>query len=775
MLKRIGELLFKFYCHPDFQEDILGDLEEYYDFNLSEKGKAFANRKYLLDAIFLFRISLLKDNWFTQNLIKTTMVRNNIKMAYRSMMRHKFYSGLNLIGLAISMAACVFISIYVKDELSFDKHFQNSERIFRVANYLKFADNEFNLPTAPDPLAKTLKEEFPEVVRAGRNRGDASMLVQIGDQYFQQEHITWADQEWMDIFKFSVLKGDKDHLLDAPNSIVLEASTAKKFFGDEEPIGKIVRVNNTDDMMVTGVIEDIPNNTHFQYEFFISMLNREDARQNFWLSNNFLTYVELQSPDQKASFEEKMPDFLLKHMGDQVQQFMGADMKAGMDAGALDIRYFLQPIEDIYLKSKLDFELSASGNIQYVYMFSIIGAFILLIACINFTNMATARAAVRAKEVGVRKVLGSLRKQLIIQFLTESILSALMAMIMAIGVVYLLLPAFNQLTEKSLVNPLFTDQGLWISLIIATLLIGLLAGVYPAFVLSSYKPISVLKGDFSKGKSTHWLRNILVVIQFATSIFLVIGSFFVYSQLNFLQTKDRGFNKDQILIVNETQMLGNQISAFKTELERNAMVEGVSISGYIPSTDALNDFPFLSEEATSPDEAVSTQNWYVDEDYANVFDLKIVDGRFFEAGMVTDSLSVILNETAVKRFGYTESPIGKKIKTLGGIINNESQTFTIIGVMKDFHFRNMTSSITPHCLFLGKSPSSVSIKFKPEAAGEVVHLAEKTWNQLANGQPFEFVFLDQIFDEQFKEQQKVKTIFSVFAFLAITIACLGLF
>ncbi|NVJ46584.1 MAG: ABC transporter permease [Cytophagia bacterium] len=703
------------------------------------------------------------------------MVKNNIKVAYRSMMRHKFYSMLNLVGLAVSMAACVFIAIYVKDELSYDKHFQNSEKIFRVANYLKFANNEFNLPTAPDPMAKTVKEEFPEVIEAGRTRGNSSMNIQIGDKFYQQSGITWADQEWFNIFKFSVLQGDKDHLLDEPNTVVLEQSTAKKFFGENDPIGQVIRVDNRDDMIVTGVIEDIPNNTHFDYDMFISMLNLDEARRNFWLSNNFVTYVELQTPEQQASFEDKMPEFLIKHMGEQIQQFMGADMVEGIEAGALDVRYFLQPINQIHLRSNLDFELNETGTIEYVFMFSIIGAFILLIACINFMNMATARATIRAKEVGVRKVLGSLRKQLIGQFLTEAVLNSFIAMLMAVALVYALLPGFNQLTDKSLENPIFSAGGLWPFLLLATVIVGFLAGIYPAFVLSSFSPVKVLKGDATKGKASKWLRNLLVIVQFSTSIFLIIGSILVYSQLDYLQHKDLGFNKDQILVVNETQLLGEQLDAFKTELERSSLVQVVSISGYIPATDALNDFPFLPEDATSPDESVSTQNWYVDEDYAEVYDIQILDGRFFDKNRATDTAAVIVNETALRRFGYTENPIGKKIKTLEGVVDNRGQTFTIIGVMKDFHFRNMTTAIGPHALFLGNSRGSVSIRFNPESASEIVGLAENTWDQFASGLPFEYSFLDQLFQNQFGEQNRVKTIFTVFAILAITIACLGLF
>lgn len=776
MLKRLGQYIFKFYCHPDFQEDILGDLEEYYEFNSEQKGNRYANRKFLIDVLLLFRLSLLRENWFTRNTTFTIMVKNNIKVAYRSMMRHKFYSFLNLSGLAVSMAACIFIAIYVKDELSYDKHFQDSERIYRIANYLKFADNEFNLPTAPDPMAKTLKDEFPEIEEAGRFRGDASMIVQVDENFYQQDHITWMDQALMNIFNFPVIQGNSAHLLDEPNTVVLTETTAIKFFGDTDVLGKTIKVNDQTDLKVSGVIADIPSNSHLQFNMFITMLNRPDARQNFWLSNNFVTYVKLQRPDQVAAFDEKMPDFLLRHMGSQVKQFMNADMQAGIDAGRFAVRYFLQPIEQIHLTSNLDSEFGETGTIQYVYMFSVIGFFILLIACINFTNMATARASVRAKEVGVRKVLGSVRKQLINQFLTESLLSAFLSLFLAIGIVLIMLPGFNQLTEKSLINPVFSSNGLWPYLLLGTTMVGLMAGIYPAFVLSSHKPVKVLKGEVSKGRKSQWMRNILVVIQFATSIFLIIGTILVYNQLSYLQNKELGFNKDQVLVINETQLLGDQIDAFKTELERNPIINSVSISGYIPAADSFNDFPMMREEATSPDEAVSTQNWYVDNDYAQTYDLDIIQGRFFSDEIVSDSNAVVINQTAVRRFGYTdEEAVGKKIKTLNGVVNNQSEVFSIIGVVKDFHFRTMTDVIQPQVLYLGRSNGCVSIQFNPEATAEVVKVAENTWTEMANGRPFEYFFLDQLFKNQFSSQERTKTIFSVFAILAIVIACLGLF
>lgn len=771
MLKKIGEWIFSFYCHPDFQEDILGDLEEHYRSNFKEVGKRRADLKFFLNVLLLFRFSLLRDSWLSLNLIHTTMVKNNIKMAYRSMVRQKFYSFLNLTGLAIGMAACIFIAIFVKDELSFDKHFEDSDRIFRIAANLKFGDNVFNLSFAPDPMAKTVKEEFPEVEEAARTRGNSTQLISYNNNYIRQDHITWADQEFFSIFSLPLLRGDRNHLLDEPNTAVLTETTAKKIFGEEDPLNKIIRVNDELNIKVTGVIADIPDNTHFDYNMFITMLNRADARQNIWLSNNFTTYLKLNSKEAKAVVDGRFPAFLERHFADQVKQMMGVDIKDALASGNLAATYFLQPVEDIYLHSNMDYEIRSGGSIENVYLFSIIGFFILLIACINFMNMATAKASIRAKEVGVRKVLGSLKRQLINQFLTESILNSLLSAIAAIAIVTLLLPYFNQLTNKEIVNPIFSLNGLWPYLAMATLIVGLLAGIYPAFVLSSFLPSKVLKGEVTQGKRAGWMRNVLVVVQFSTSIFLIIGSAFIYSQLDYLQHKELGFNKDQILVINETQLLGDQIQVFKTELERSAVIESATISDFIPATNTYNDSPFLSETATTTDEAVSLQIWYVDEDYAKTYDLKMADGRFFSKEFGSDSMAMVLNETAIKRFGYLENPVGRKIKS----VMENGNTYTIVGVAKDFHFRSMTEEIQPQVFFLGNSTGSVSVKFKANMTSDVLAASESIWGKFSGGKPFEYDFLDDIFASSFRDQVRLKTIFSVFAGLAISIACLGLF
>ncbi len=774
MLKRLGERLLSFYCHPDFQEDIKGDLEEYYFFNLEERGQKYASRKYLTDVVLLFRLSLLRENWLTQNLTTIAMVKNNLKVAYRSMMRHKFYSFLNLSGLAVSIAACILIAVYVKHEISYDNYHQDSDRIYRIASHLKFGNNEFRFPASPAPMAGTLKKDYPEVIESARVRGDFQALIERDNQFFNQEHITYADQGIFNILTLDLIQGDKQHLLDEPNTAVLTETVARKIFGDTNPIGEVIRLSNALDLKVTGVVKDIRENSHFRPEMMITMLNDPSHNNGNWLSNNHITYLKLAETNDPDALYAKFPSFVATHFSAMVKQFTGNTLDELISSGSF-LDYQLQPLSRIHLYSQEDYGFASEGSIQYIYIFSIIGFFILLIACINFMNLATARASIRAKEVGVRKVLGSLRKQLINQFLTESILSSFIAFTLAIGLVYLVLPAFNNLTDKEIINPIFTAGGLWPFVLSACFLIGIAAGLYPAFFLSGFRPVQVLKGEVTRGKSGVIMRNILVVIQFTTSISLIIGSLVVYNQLSYLQNMDLGYNKDQIINVMDTNLLGDNLDAFKNDLSGLPGVESISVSGFIPGTGAGNDFPILRVDATSPDEAVSVQNWMVDHKYASTYDLELIEGQFFSKDKKTDSLSVVLNETAVKRFGYADDPIGKKIKHMTGLSGNESPTYTIIGVIRDFHYQNMTDIILPQALYLGQSPEIVSVKFAPAQSSAVLAAAEKSWTTLTGGRPFNFRFMDDLFNAQFESQSRFKTIFTVFASLAVIIACLGLF
>jgi len=774
MLKRLGEKLFTFYCHPDFQEDIKGDLEEYYLYHLEERGQKYADRKFLIDILLLFRLSLLRDNWMSQKLTNIAMVKNNLKVAYRSMMRHKFYTFLNLSGLAVSITACILITVFVQNELSYDKYHQDSQRIYRIASYLKFGDNEFRFPATPAPMAETLKSEYPEVIASGRSHGNFSVLMERDGRFYDQENITYADQGLFEVLSFNVLLGDPEHLLDEPNTVVITESEAVKYFGDANPIGEIIRYDSRIDLKVTGVIEDIPENSSLKRDMWITMLNDQASKSTNWLSNNFITYLKLDENNDPDALYAKLPTFYETHFSAQVKQFTGATLEQLLASGSV-LDYQFQPISRIHLYSSQDYGFPSAGSIQYVYIFSIVGLFILLIACINFMNLATARASVRAKEVGVRKVLGSLRKQLVNQFITEAILSSLLAFVVAIGLAHAVLPYFNQLTDKEITNPVFGANMLWLYLLAAAVVIGWISGLYPAFVLSRFSPVKVLKGETTRGKSGSLMRNILVVVQFVTSIFLIICSIGVYNQLSFLQNKELGFNKDQVFIIPMTAQAEANAEAFRNRIEGISGVESVSLTGYIPAANVASDYPYVRYDATSPDEAVSMQSWRVDHQYDETYELEMVAGRFFDKTLATDSLAVIINETAAMRFGFVDGALGQKVKMLAGLQGEETPIYTIIGIVKDFHYRNMLEIIQPQGLFLQEDTGVLSVKFNAEQAMAVVEETEEIWSEITSGQPFEYQFMSDMFARQFRSESRVKTIFTIFASLAIIIACLGLF
>ena len=775
MIKRLGERLFKFYCHPDFQEDIQGDLEEYYALNLEEKGERYANMKYFLDALLLFRFSLLRNNWFSRNLNSIAMVKNNLKVAYRSMMRHKLYSFLNLGGLTVSIAACILIAIFVKDELSYDKHFKDSNRIFRVQSYLKFGNNEFDLATTAVPMAAAIKESFPEVEESARVNGNRIMVISVGQKYFNQDGITYADNSFFDIFSLPLIHGNRDHLLDEPNTTVLTQKTAEKLFDKENPVGKTIELDNGSTLKVTGVIEDIPGNTHFDFNMFITMLDLPRARSTSWTSNPFATYIRLNREESEEVVSGKLDYLIENYLAVQMMNRNGGTKEESLAEAREFANYSLMSVEDIHLFGHKTWEFQANGSVQRVYMFGSIGFFILLIACINFMNMATARASVRAKEIGVRKVLGSRKKQLVGQFLTEATLSSFIAIGLGTVLTMVLLPYFNQFTDKSIVNPIFGAGGLWPYLLLSGFVVGFLAGIYPALVLSAYRPLKVLKGEVTQPSRTFRMRDVLVTIQFVTSIALIIGSITVYRQLSYMQNKELGFDKDQVLVIDNTDLLDGRAEILKTELLQSPLVENVSVTGYLPADDTFSDQPMVKGDATTGDESISVQYWYVDHDYANTIGLSMDQGRFFDRAFQTDSLAVVINETAVEKLGYEGNPIGQKIKPERAIRDDSAPVYTIVGVMKDFHFQSMQEEILPHVFFLGESDWRVNVKYKAGNTKEIIELAENSWNALANGIPFEFDFLDSMFARSFEKEKRMKGIFTIFAALAISVACLGLF
>jgi putative ABC transport system permease protein len=510
----------------------------------------------------------------------------------------------------------------------------------------------------------------------------------------------------------------------------------------------------------------------------LAMAGLDESKNQVWLSNNFQTYFLLNRNADPEVVEKKINELFIEHAGPQIQQIMGKTFKELEDEGA-KAEMYLQPLLDIHLKSDLVVEFESNGDIRYVYIFSAIALFILILAIVNFMNLATARSADRAKEVGIRKVLGSLRGYLIRQFLTESILITSISILFALFLSYSLLPYFNSLAGKSITFPL--DNPLfWLTLVILTIVIGILAGIYPAFFLSAFKPATILQGKISKGSRSSLIRSILVVFQFAISIMLLIGTAAVYNQLNYIQHKKLGFNKDQVIVVDDAYVLDNQIYSFRDELIKNPMIQSGTISGFLPvSNSSRSNNTFWTKGQMTMDNSVNMQTWFVDEDYLNTLGMAMDEGRFFSREFPSDSTGMVLNERAARLFGF-EEPVGEEIQTFeyqpdNSLNEDKLDTYHVIGIVKDFHFESLRENIGALCMILGPSTSKISFKFNASQTSSVIDLIKQKWNEMVVGQPFQYTFLDQDFGDMYAAEKKIGRIFSSFALLAVIIASLGLF
>jgi len=701
------------------------------------------------------------------------MFRNYFKSAFRNIAKHKGYSFINITGLAIGMACCLLILMFVNDELSFDRYNENADRIYRVAGSIRFGGRDFDLAVCPAPMAKTLVDEYPEVIDAVRFRDRGSFIVKYGDNSFKEKKFVFADNNLFDIFTITLLEGDSKTALKDPKTLVLSRETAEKYFGGENPVGKVVKVDNKDDYKVTGVFDKIPSNSHFHFDVIASLESLEESREQMWLNNNFNTYLLLDKNADHASMEAKFPELIKKYLAPQVKQFTGQTLEKLAADGSVKIKFSLQPLRDIHLHSDLTAELEANSDITYVYIFSAVALFILVIACINFMNLSTARSAGRAKEVGMRKVLGSIRSQLIGQFLTESLILSIISMLIALVLVNLALPFFNNLSGKELTMADNYNPAMILSMLVITLLTGFFAGSYPAFLISAFQPISVLKGQFKGGVKSGFLRSALVVFQFAASIILIIGTLVVMDQLHYIQTKKLGFEKDHVLLLHDAYLLDKQVESFKNEMLKSPHIKQATVSGYLPVPSNRNSSGVFPEGKYNNKTSTSMQIWKVDYDYIKTLGIKIVEGRDFSREFSTDTSAAVINRRTAEQFGWTD-PLGKRLSRFK---NNEGdmEHYTIIGVVEDFHFDSLRNNIGPLMMYLGDDKGLISFRIDGgDIAGTVGQLRD-TWNRFMPGQPFEYSFLDERFNNVYRAEQKIGEIFGSFAVLAIFVGCLGLF
>ncbi len=701
------------------------------------------------------------------------MIRNYIKTAYRSLLKNKGFTAINVFGLALGLTACLLIVLYVVDELSFDRYNTKADRIYRVNEDLKLGNNSVKYAVAMPPLAQTLKTDFPDIENTVRIKSANNWQIKKGGVKILESHIAFADPSLFSVFTLPMIDGDPATALKEPNSVVITASTAKKYFNTTQAAGRNLTVDDNTIYKVTGVIKDIPKNSHFTFDFFFSMSTYADSRSDKWLRSDYSTYILFKKDTDPKKLEARFPQFLRKYSGSEMQ----SDLHLSADEFEKGGSYFklnLIPLTDIHLHSNMSGELGSNSTVEYVYIFSAIALFILCIACVNFMNLSTARSSNRAREVGVRKVLGSSRSFLIFQFLTESTLIAFVATVIALVVTLLLLPAFNQLSGKEISITAQTFTWLAPMALLAIVLIGISAGSYPAFFLSAFKPADVLKGKLAAGFKSGWLRSFLVVFQFSISIFLIIATMVIYNQLNYIQTKDLGYNRSQVLIINHTDELFKQAQTFKQQVKQLQGIADVTLSRFLPTTSNRNTSIFYKDAGMLDQQnSIFPENWFVDENYIETLGMKLVAGRNFSAAMGTDSTGLIINETAAKFLGFGNA-IGKPLyQSLDGK-RQKVKAYHIIGVVKDFHFNSLRENISPVIMNLGNDNGSLAVKVNTANIPLVIAQIKKIWNNLTPIQ-LDYAFMDQNFNNSYRAEQRIGTIFIVFSSLAILIACLGLF
>jgi putative ABC transport system permease protein len=711
------------------------------------------------------------------------MLKNYLKIAWRNLLKRKAYTLINILGLATGMAVCLLIVLFVQSELNYDKQHEKGKNIYRMVLDRKYPGRATSYSIIPQSIGAAVKTEFPEVLESVRlynfTGDDGNFFLRIGDKMFEEKRVLAADSNFFRVFSSKILKGDGASALMKPNSVVLNETTAKKYFGSvDAAINKTFETDgdNNNVFQITAVCADWPENSHFLFDLLISTTGFEFTRQPNYINFAAHTYFLLNNSASSQALEAKFPLIIKKYVAADVERRFGQSIEQFQKEGN-GYHYYLQPLQKIHLISDLEAELRPNGSLTAVYIFGLVAIFILCLACINFINLSTARSMERAREVGIRKTFGSQRKTLIWQFLLESVVISSISILVAFGLIALLLPLFNQVSGKTLAVSYFLQPVNIVLIVAFSIIIGLLAGLYPAFVLSSFKPILVLKGRFKSQKYGLALRNGLVVFQFAISVILIICTLIVNLQMNYMMSEKIGFRKDHVIIVERTDLLEAQSTAFKTELTKISGVEAVSGTSAMPGQ---GNFFGLTYEEINSKEQVTGRGIIVDDSYAKVLGLELKEGRFFSKDFSTDSLSLLLNEKAVAEFGL-KNPVGAKLTSPDPFLNardGSTYTYTVVGVVKDFHFQSLHQKIVPLIFnYSGKFrdiSGITAVRIKAANFNDAVAAVENTWKKFVKDRPFHYAFLDQTLARQYHAEQTTQKIFTIFSSLAIFIACIGL-
>ena len=701
------------------------------------------------------------------------MIRNYIKTAYRSLSKNRGFTLLNVLGLAVGLATCLLIVFYVADELGFDRFNKKFDRIYRVDEEIKYNGDLSHEAVCPAPLAATLSGQFPEIENTVRFRQAGSFQVRKGTQNIHEDYVTYCDNSIFKVFTLPLAYGNAGIALTEPNEVVLTESMARKYFNRPDVVGETLVFNDGKPFKITAVIKDIPLQSHFHFDFFISMPTLDESRENTWLSSNFQTYLLLKQGAGPAKIAAALPKIVHDYVGSQLQAALHTSIE-NFEKSGNRFNMSLTPLADIHLRSNKNAEMGQNGNIQYVYIFSAVALFILLIACVNFINLSTARSAGRAREVGVRKVLGSPRKYLVYQFLTEAIIVTFAATLIAVMAAYLLLPLFNQISGKQLAATPHLLLVISPALLAVILVIGSLAGAYPALYLSAFQPIQVLKGKIAGGFRNSNLRSFLVVFQFAISIFLIIGTLVIYNQLKFIQNKDLGYKRDQVLMVYNVSSLGDGARILKQEVKQLAGVRNATLTGFTPVNGWRNNGSVFKDHSMNARQGTLTQLWDVDPDYIPTMGMTVISGRNFSDKMATDSSAMIINESAARLLGLT-NPLNQPLYRPQDDFGRQFKSYHVIGVVRDFNFSSLRDYIGPLILRYEPNNADLSVKVSGENSALAIAQIRTIWNKLSPNQQFSYGFLNEDFNNLYRSEQRMGSLSLVFTSLAIIIACLGLF
>jgi len=687
------------------------------------------------------------------------MVKNLILVALRNFKRDKWYSLLNILGLTIGTTFSLFLIFYIKHELSYDRYHKKADRIYRINAHIKEPDKDtMRWAVTPFPMAPALAKDYPEVEEAVRFVSNGKVMYKNGDLRLYEEKVFTVDSNLFRVFTHKFIEGDPQTALKEPRSMVLTRSVAKKFFGNARCLGKSLENAGGDLYKITGVIDDVPKNSHILFNILISRSSLPADFANNWGGFGFFTYVLLKPNTDPALFEKKMAPVYDKYLASIFAQYN------------IKMRFGAQNITSIHLHSDMANEPEELGSMSYIYIFSAVAFFMLLIACINYMNLTTARSARRAKEIGIRKVTGSSQVQLVSQFLIESTLTAFFALVLALGLIALLLPTFNSLSGKFISFGALLKPDTIMILLGIVFFVGIVGGSYPAFYLSKFNPVGVLKGNLSKGSSNVVLRRILVVVQFSISMIMLICTWIVYNQLSYLRNKDLGFNKEQVMVAtaNSNNDIRSKVLAFKNEMRSNPQVLAVSTAQAVPGQ-GIN-FNLFSVESKNGYVDKGVDCYAVDEDYFNTLGIKLTKGRNF-TGLPDTLRSIIVNEMMVKDFGWGENALGKKVKFPG---DTTGYYLEVVGVVKDFNQKSLYNPITPLLFFYSPNNNSIQLKLNANNISSTVANIENKWKASFPELPFQYTFLDQDFDSQYAADQKRGKIFTAFSIVTISITCLGL-